>query len=78
MLIVVEAIMSWFVMAMPDTIKRIYCFIQTLTEPFLRPFRILLQRIAYSSGIDFSPIAAILVIQFVGRVAYVLLSGIGF
>lgn len=77
-LIVVEAIMSWFVMAMPPTLRRIYGFIQSLTEPFLRPFRRLLQRFSYSTGIDFSPVIAILVIQFVGRIAYMLLSGLRF
>ena len=74
MLIVVEAIMSWFVPAMPYQLQRIYGFIQTLTEPFLRPFRMLLQRFTYSIGIDFSPILAILVIQMVGRAFLILLG----
>ena len=77
-LIVVEAIMSWFVMAMPYQLQRIYAFIQSLTEPFLRPFRILLQRFTYSMGIDFSPIVAILVIQFVGRIIFRLLGALHF
>lgn len=77
-LIVVEAIMSWFVMAMPPQLRRIYGFIQSLTEPFLRPFRVLLQRFSYSTGIDFSPVIAILVIQFVGRIVFVVLNSFHF
>lgn len=72
-LIVVEAIMSWFVMSMPPSIRRIYGFIQMLTEPFLRPFRMLLSKVTYSIGIDISPILAIMVIQFIGRIVYVVL-----
>lgn len=72
-LIVIEAIMSWFVMAMPDALRRIYGFIQMLTEPILRPFRMILQKVTYSIGIDFSPILAIMAIQFIGRIAVSLL-----
>ena len=73
MLIVVEAIMSWFVPAMPYQLQRIYGFLQSLTEPFLRPFRMLFSRFTASMGIDFSPILAIFVIQMVGRAVLILL-----
>ena len=73
MLIVVEAIMSWFVPAMPYQLQRIYGFLQSLTEPFLRPFRMLFSRFTASMGIDFSPIFAIFVIQMVGRAVLILL-----
>jgi YggT family protein len=77
-LIVIEAIMSWFVMSMPYQIRRIYGFIQTLTEPFLRPFRRLLQKFTYRMGIDFSPIIAIMAIQLIGRLLSNILIGLRF
>ena len=77
-LIVVEAIMSWFVMAMPNSIRRIYGLLQTLTEPFLRPFRALFSKLTYSVGIDISPIFAIIAIQFIGRTVYLVLAGMHF
>lgn len=67
MLIVAEAIMSWFVSAMPYQLRRIYELLGTLTEPFIRPFRRLTERFAYSSGIDIAPLIAVIVIQGIGR-----------
>ena len=66
-LIVAEAIMSWFVMAMPYQLRRVYEFIQMITEPVVRPFRKLTVRFTYSMGIDFSPVFALLAVQLVQR-----------
>lgn len=67
MLIVIEAIMSWFVPAMPYQVRRIYEIISMLTDPFVRPFRKLTERFAYASGVDFAPLIAVIVIQGIGK-----------
>ena len=41
--------------------------IQSVTEPLVRPFRNLLWKFSSQMGIDFSPILAILAVQFVAR-----------
>ena len=56
-LICLQAIMSWFVSAMPPGAIRFYNLLASLTEPFVRPFRKLTARFAYSMGIDFSPLS---------------------
>lgn len=50
-LICLQAIMSWFVSAMPPGVIRFYNLLASLTEPFVRPFRKLTARFAYSMGI---------------------------
>lgn len=67
LLICVEAIMSWFVMHFSPGLRRIYGFICNLTEPFLMPFRGIMRPFAMRTGIDFSPVVAILVLQMVAR-----------
>ncbi len=47
-LICLQAIMSWFVSAMPPGVIRFYNLLASLTEPFVRPFRKLTARFAYS------------------------------
>ena len=49
-LICLQAIMSWFVSAMPPGVIRFYNLLASLTEPFVRPFRKLTARFAYSMG----------------------------
>lgn len=74
-LICLQAIMSWFVSALPPGGMRFYNLLASLTEPFIRPFRRLTARFAYSMGIDFSPLIAIIVIQMVCRlIAVAILS----
>ena len=66
-LIMIEAIMSWFTPSFGPTLGKIYMLLRTVTDPLVAPFRVLCQRLAYSTGIDFSPFIAILVIQAVAR-----------
>ena len=75
-LILVEAIMSWFVSAMPYPLRRIYGMLHQLTEPFLLPFRKALQKVTYSAGLDISPVFAILVLQLIGKLAWILLRSL--
>lgn len=72
-LICLQAIMSWFVSAMPPGVIRFYNLLASLTEPFVRPFRKLTARFAYSMGIDFSPLIAI---QLICRLIAVLILSI--
>ncbi|MDD6255154.1 MAG: YggT family protein [Eubacteriales bacterium] len=67
-LICVEAIMSWFTGAFGPGLWKLYRFIHTVTDPFVMPFRRLLSSFSMRYGIDFSPLIAILVIEFIARI----------
>ena len=58
-LIIIRALLSW---VNPDPYNVIVQFLYKVTEPMLAPFRRLVP--AYSVGIDFSPIFALLAIWF--------------
>ncbi len=76
MLICLQAIMSWFVGSLSGGFARFYHSLGALTEPFIRPFRKLTMKFAYSVGIDFSPLLAIIAIQIVCRLIAVLVFSI--
>ena len=75
-LICLQAIMSWFVSAMPPGAIRFYNLLASLTEPFVRPFRKLTARFEYSIGIYFSPLIDIIAIHFICRLIAVLILSI--
>ena len=58
--IIAAALISW---VNPDPYNPIVQFLRRVTEPVLRPIRRVLSR--YQTGLDFSPLVAILIIQFV-------------
>ncbi len=62
-IIIAAALISW---VSPDPFNPIVQFLRTVTEPVLRPIRRVLSR--YQTGLDFSPLVAILLIQFIQRV----------
>ena len=66
-LICASAVMSWFTPSFGPQLWKIYGLIQNLTEPFILPFRKLLWRFSSQMGIDFSPVIAILAVQFITR-----------
>ena len=69
LLIVIWCIMSWFP-SMNQTIESIRSALSTLVEPYLALFR---RFIPPFSGVDFSPIVAIVVLRLVQRlVLYIL------
>ena len=72
MLICLQAIMSWFVSVFPNGVAKFYSVLCTIVDPFIRPFRKLTMRFAYSVGIDFSPLIAIIVIEIVCRLLAVI------
>jgi YggT family protein len=59
-LIIARAILSW---VNPDPYNAVVQFLIRTTEPFLAPFRRMIP--AYSVGIDFSPIFALIALWFV-------------
>ena len=61
--IIAAALITW---VNPDPYNPIVQFLRRITEPVLRPIRRVLSR--YQTGLDFSPLVAILIIQFVQRV----------
>lgn len=61
--IIAAALISW---VNPDPYNPIVQILRRVTEPVLRPIRNVLAR--YQTGLDFSPLVAILIIQFIQRV----------
>ena len=66
-LILVRVLMSWVIR---DPRNQFAVFIYALTEPILAPFRGLLKKLGVGGMLDFSPIVALLVIQFIANVIY--------
>jgi YggT family protein len=58
-LVIIRALLSW---VSPDPYNPVVRFIYNVTEPVLAPFRRIVP--AYASGMDFSPIFAIIFIWF--------------
>ncbi len=63
-LIIARALFSWF---SRNYSNPIYKVLYQLTEPILSPIRSLLTKLGVGGMIDFSPILAILALDFVGR-----------
>lgn len=61
--IIAAALISW---VSPDPYNPVVKFLRRVTEPVLRPIRNVLAR--YQAGLDFSPLVAILIIQFIQHV----------
>ena len=61
--IIAAALISW---VNPAPYNPIVQILRRVTEPVLRPIRNVLAR--YQAGLDFSPLVAILIIQFIQRV----------
>ena len=61
--ILAAAVISW---VNPDPYNPIAQILRRATEPVLRPIRNVLAR--FQTGFDFSPLVAILIIQFIQRV----------
>lgn len=63
-LIVVRAVISWFIKDLNNPIVR---FLFEVTEPLLRPFQEIQHRIGITGGIDFSPIFLFIVIEMIQK-----------
>lgn len=62
-IIIAAAVISW---VSPDPYNPVVQLLRRVTEPVLRPIRRVLA--PYQTGLDFSPLVAILIIQFIQRV----------
>ena len=62
-IIIAAALITW---VNPDPYNPIARFLRQVTEPVLRPIRRLIP--TYKTGIDLSPLIAIILIQFIERV----------
>lgn len=62
-IIIAAAVISW---VNPDPYNPVVQLLRRVTEPVLRPIRRVLA--PYQTGLDFSPLVAILIIQFIQRV----------
>ena len=66
-LLLIRALMSWFVRDMYSPMGKIYGAIIIFTEPIVMPFRRLLSR--FNTGmLDFSVLLAMLVIEMAGNI----------
>jgi YggT family protein len=65
-IILARLIMSWFVRN-PYS-NKIYMLLLQLTEPILAPFRKLMGRFGANYGVDFSPILALLALNFLSAI----------
>lgn len=61
--IIAAALISW---VSPNPYNPVVQLLRRATEPVLRPIRKVLS--SYQTGLDFSPLVAILIIQFIQRV----------
>ncbi len=61
LLIVIRAVISWFPVSHSNPL---FILLYNITEPVLKPFRSILPM----SGIDFSPLIAIIILQIIRRI----------
>ncbi len=64
-LLVAAVIISW---VNADPYNSIVRFIRNVTEPLLAPIRRRLLKLSYKTGLDFSPMVAMIIIIFIDRV----------
>lgn len=70
-LIIVECFMSWIIR---DNQNEILNSLRTITNPILEPFRKLQDNfLPNSMGIDFSPLIALILLQILTKVIYIIL-----
>lgn len=72
-LILARAIMSWFFRP-GDKLYLFFTIILRVTDPILQPSRRLLGRLGSGSGVDFSPVLAIILIQILNWLVVTLLK----
>ncbi len=72
-LLVIRAVMSWFVRP-GDVIFPIYRWLLQITEPLLAPCRRLMGRFGMGIGVDFSPIVAFLILAILRKIVVTVLA----
>ena len=66
-LIFARVLLSWIAR---DVDNSIVSFVYQITEPILQPIRNMLQKLGVGGMLDFSPIVAMLLLQFLGRLIF--------
>lgn len=75
--LLVRAIMSWFVRDPYSTIGKIYMMIIRFTEPFVEPCRRLLDRLNFNTGMfDFSVLLAFFLIEIVANLCITIVAAV--
>lgn len=68
-LIILNAVMSWFIRPRSNDISRI---VGVIIDPIMKPCKKIQMSIVPNSPFDFSPAIAILLIEFVKRIIYII------
>lgn len=71
LLIIIECLLSWVI---TDQGNEVMIFLRNLTDPIVKPFRNLQNRIFGYTSIDFSPAIAIIVLMIVEKIVYLILG----
>lgn len=69
--ILIDVILSWLPQGRENTFVEI---IHTITEPFLKPGRMIQERLVPGLMIDFSPILALFIVGILRKIVYILLE----
>ncbi len=67
--IIITVLFSWFTIGGEGhpSVRRFYELLSKVTEPLLGPIREVLSPVSMRIGLDFSPIIAIFILQFISR-----------
>lgn len=71
-MILIYCIMSWFVRP-GERAYTVYCRLAELVEPLIAPFRGLTSGVAYRTGIDFAPWLALVTLNIIQGIIYMIL-----
>lgn len=69
-IIIIRAVISWFE---PNPYNPFYHFLIKITEPFLAYFRRMLGSLTYRLRIDLSPLIAIIALEILRRIVFIVL-----
>lgn len=67
-LIVARALISWFIPSMGGFAHQIYKSLETLTDPIMAPFVLLTRGLAQRTGLDLSPLFALITLQYLSSI----------
>jgi len=74
-MILIYCVLSWFVRP-GQAGYSVYCRLEELVEPLIAPFRRLTAGIAWRTGIDFAPWLALIALNIIQDVIFIILRGI--
>lgn len=68
--ILIDVVLSW---VMPGASNRLIDLLHVFTEPFMAPGRIIQQKLLPKFMIDFSPIFALIILDFLERIIFAII-----